>query len=160
MGPLFNSLPTGGIINPFPQSLSWAQMYLRSCLIHACCSWNETSLPLREHLGLCWSNHHHHPHHCRTGDLATGKTQPASWGCALQIQLMSVTTSIPESRLSSQVYVYNLSCMWENTWAQLTRGTCKPSRIPRWQQELTSPSLSFRACATGLSQSQKGQGNR
>lgn len=54
--------------------------------------------------GPLWSNHHHHPLGYRTGDIATGKEQPASWGCALQIQLMSVATST--CRHSSQVYLY------------------------------------------------------
>ena len=72
----------------------------------------------------------------RTGDLATGKKQPASRGCALPIQLMSFTT-IAESRTclaSICACISHESACWEHMCAQLKRVTLKPSWILKSRQ--------------------------
>lgn len=73
----------------------------------------------------------------RTGDLATGKKQSTSGGCAVPIQLMSFTTSIAEGRTclaSLCACISHTSACWEDMCAQLKRVTLKPSWILKSQQ--------------------------
>lgn len=141
--PLLKSSPTINIMNPFPQSLPWAQMHLRSFLTAPVGPWNETSLPRWERLILCRSNLHHRPCHCRIRDLATGKKQPASRGCALHLQLVSLTTSLPESKTQLahiEACISHIYTCWEETCAWLKRVTCRPSWILKSRQRPMGPS--------------------
>lgn len=101
---------------------------------HTCWSLEQTSFSLRDHLVLCWSNHHDHLLHCRIGDLAIGKKQPGPcvWrGCLANPICISYNQhprdpDCPRCNTPASLMYVHMERTHEHSWKRVTS---EPSRI-------------------------------